>query len=213
MKMKVCNKCGVQKENEEYHKGRNSCKLCVKEYDRVKYLKNIDTYLKKSKETYYKNPEYQKKWVDSNRDKVNLTSKKWRNNNKEKHTQSVLNSRNKNIIRYNEYMVSRRNNDSLFKLSCNIRNRIGKFLSVNNINKKNKTFELVGVTPIELKEYLEKLFTVGMCWDNYGEWHIDHIIPLSFAKNEEEIYKLCHYTNLQPLWAEENLKKSNKIIN
>jgi hypothetical protein len=52
-----------------------------------------------------------------------------------------------------------------------------------------------------------------MSWDRIGkEIHIDHIIPLSSAKSEDEIYKLCHYTNLQPLWAEDNLKKSNKIL-
>jgi hypothetical protein len=53
-----------------------------------------------------------------------------------------------------------------------------------------------------------------MSWEKFGKYiHIDHIIPLSSAKTEEEIYKLCHYTNLQPLWAEDNLKKSNKLIN
>jgi hypothetical protein len=51
-----------------------------------------------------------------------------------------------------------------------------------------------------------------MSWDNYGSWHIDHIIPLSSAKNIEEISKLCHYSNLQPLWASNNLSKGNKII-
>ena len=61
-------------------------------------------------------------------------------------------------------------------------------------------------------EYLENLFTENMNWSNYGEWHIDHIMPLSPANTEEEIYNLCHYTNLQPLWGEDNLKKSNKII-
>lgn len=51
-----------------------------------------------------------------------------------------------------------------------------------------------------------------MSWGNYGDWHIDHIIPLSLAKTEEETYKLCHYTNLQPLWAKDNLTKGNKLI-
>ena len=80
--------------------------------------------------------------------------------------------------------------------------------------KNNSSLKLIGITPIELKEHLEKQFTQDMSWDNYGfyGWHIDHIIPLSSAKTEEDIYKLCHYSNLQPLWAEDNFKKSNKIL-
>ena len=52
-----------------------------------------------------------------------------------------------------------------------------------------------------------------MCWENHGEWHIDHVVPLASAKTEDEIYKLNHYSNLQPLWKIDNLKKSNKLIN
>ena len=93
-----------------------------------------------------------------------------------------------------------------------MRGRLRKYLIILNISKKNKTFEIVGCSPQFLKEHLEKQFVDGMTWENRSEWHIDHKIPLSSAKTEEELYKLCHYTNLQPLWAEENLKKSNKII-
>ena len=69
----------------------------------------------------------------------------------------------------------------------------------------------MGCTPEFLKEHLQSQFKDGMGWDNYGSWHIDHIIPLSVAKDEKEIYRLCHYTNLQPLWAIENLSKGNKV--
>mgnify|MGYP002132731409 FL=1 len=51
-----------------------------------------------------------------------------------------------------------------------------------------------------------------MTWDNYGDWHIDHIIPLNSAQTEEDLYKLCHYSNLQPLWALDNLKKGSKYV-
>jgi hypothetical protein len=51
-----------------------------------------------------------------------------------------------------------------------------------------------------------------MNWSNRNLWHIDHIIPLASAKTEEEMIKLCHYTNLQPLWAIENMSKGSKII-
>lgn len=69
-----------------------------------------------------------------------------------------------------------------------------------------------GCSPEFLKEHLERQFVEGMTWENRNEWHIDHIIPLSSAKTEDELYELCHYTNLQPLWAEDNLKKSNKVL-
>jgi hypothetical protein len=87
-------------------------------------------------------------------------------------------------------------------------------MQINNITKKNKTFDIVGCTPEFLKEHIEKQFKEGMSWDNYGfyGWHIDHIIPLSSAKTDEELYKLCHYSNLQPLWANENLSKGSKIL-
>ena len=88
-----------------------------------------------------------------------------------------------------------------------------EFLKSKNITKNNSTFNIVGCPPIFLKEHLEKQFTDGMSWENHGlyGWHIDHIIPLASAKTEEEIYKLCHYTNLQPLWSTDNWKKGAKI--
>ena len=194
---KKCSKCNIEKENCEFNKGRGSCKLCVKEYDRIKYLNNIEKYRKYSQDRYNNNPEYIKTWNKENNDKVNISSKKWRS---------------KNVDKYNQYMVNKRNSDPIFKISFNVRKRIGKFLKINNLTKNNRTFDIVGCTPEFLKEHLEFRFTNGMSWDNYGKWHIDHIIPLSSAKNEDEVYKLCHYTNLQPLWAEDNIKKSNKIL-
>ena len=62
----------------------------------------------------------------------------------------------------------------------------------------------------EAKTYIASLFQKGMSWDNYGEWHLDHIKPISLATTEEEVYKLCHYTNYQPLWAKDNIIKGAK---
>ena len=100
----------------------------------------------------------------------------------------------------------------MYNIARSVRSRIRRFLKSKNVTKRNKTFDIVGCTPQFLKEYLETQFTDGMSWDNRSEWHIDHIIPLSSVKTEDELYKLCHYKNLQPLWAEDNLKKSNKIL-
>ena len=110
-----------------------------------------------------------------------------------------------------EYVKLRRNNDPLYKLKHNLRTRIKRFFNSKNITKQNKTFDIVGCTPEFLKEHIENQFTEGMSWELMGQHiHIDHIIPLSSANTEEEVYKLCHYTNLQPLWAKDNMKKSNK---
>ena len=75
--------------------------------------------------------------------------------------------------------------------------------------KSDKTLELLGASVTFVKKYLESLFQPGMSWDNYGEWHVDHIIPCaSFDLNDPEQQKKCfHYTNLQPLWAADNIAK------
>jgi len=69
----------------------------------------------------------------------------------------------------------------------------------------------IGVDWKIAKSHIERQFEKGMSWSNYGEWHIDHIIPLASAKTEAELIKLCHYRNLQPLWAEENRRKHATI--
>lgn len=71
---------------------------------------------------------------------------------------------------------------------------------------------LLGCSVEFLKQHLEKQFKNGMSWENHGKWHIDHIIPLASAKTQEKIEYLCHYTNLQPLWAKDNQSKGAKII-
>lgn len=75
--------------------------------------------------------------------------------------------------------------------------------------KSSKTFDLLGCSFELLKEYIEQQFKDGMSWENHGKWHIHHKILLSWAKNEEELKELCKYTNLQPLWTEDNLSKKN----
>lgn len=105
------------------------------------------------------------------------------------------------------YINKKRKTDLNFKLRDILRRRIWNALK-NNI-KSTKTIVLLGCSTEFLKKYLEKKFQVGMSWENYGKWHVDHIKPCSsfgLIKSEEQ-YKCFHYTNLQPLWAVENLKK------
>lgn len=80
-------------------------------------------------------------------------------------------------------------------------------------SKEGKTNELLGYSAIQLKEHIEKQFTEGMSWDNWGEWHLDHIRPVSSFNKSEKMSIINSLDELQPLWALDNLRKSNKIIN
>ena len=70
----------------------------------------------------------------------------------------------------------------------------------------------LGCSIEDLKRYLESKFEIGMSWKNYGEWHIDHVVPLSWfnLENREQLIYACRFDNLQPLWAEDNIRKSDK---
>lgn len=119
--------------------------------------------------------------------------------------------RKQNQTKRNEQIRERRKKDPLYKLKNNLRGRTYKAFRNKGYSKDTKTKEMLGVEWEVLKQHIQKQFTKGMNWSNQGQWHIDHIIPLASARTEEQLKKLCHYTNLQPLWAKENLSKSDKI--
>jgi len=205
METKVCNKCSIKKDICEFAKDKNRydglqplCKICNKEYKSQYYLDNKEKILNKSKIFYKKNKDFIKKrvkvWGKNNEDKTKNYKKKY----VEKHRDTI-----------NERMSERKKNEPILKLKMLYRSKINKILG----SKRDKTFDLIGCSPLQLKEHLEKKFTVGMSWENHGlfGWHIDHKIPISSAKNVEELKTLCHFTNLQPLWAEDNLRKHNKM--
>ena len=81
----------------------------------------------------------------------------------------------------------------------------------NQYKKSAKSETILGCTILEFRNYIESKFTEGMSLNNHGEWHLDHIIPLASATTEEDIIRLNHYTNFQPLWAKDNLIKGCKI--
>ena len=111
-----------------------------------------------------------------------------------------------------QYEKQRKLTDPEFKLLKTLRSRLGNALSRQNASKCTKTLDLTGCSSSFLMKHLESQFKEGMHWHNHGEWHIDHIVPCSSFNllQEDEQHNCFHYTNLQPLWASENLSKSNK---
>ena len=114
-------------------------------------------------------------------------------------------------IRNRIYQKSRYNSEPLFAMMSRLRARVRIFLKSNDYTRSSTTKEIIGCEVEELKTHIESKFVNGMSWDNRGQWHIDHIVPLASAKSLDEVIKLCHYTNLQPLWAKDNLSKGCKL--
>jgi hypothetical protein len=188
--MKTCNRCKIEKPFDEFHKNNASkndglysiCKSCKKEYR--------ENNIEKLKEYYQKNKE-------KTRDRKRLYMK--------------------------EYNKERRRTNPLFKLRINISCLINDSIKLRKHRKNTKTQFILGCSFEEFKLHLESQFQPWMNWDNYGNpkdgilefnksWDIDHIIPCSSAKNEEELLKLNHYTNLRPLCSKINRHiKSGKV--
>lgn len=192
--MKICSKCLIEKDISLFYKRKE--KINSKCIDCTKEVRKIWTELNKEK---IKNQ--CKKWSENNKEKIKISIKKYKKNNKEK---------------INEYKRKQRKEQEsinpLALLKRRLRNRTGSAFKRMNWNKGG-TEKLLGANYQVVMNRIESLFTEGMNWENRNIWHIDHIIPLDSATTEEELRKLCHYENLQPLWAKDNLKKSNKIIN
>jgi hypothetical protein len=222
---KICKVCGIDKSIDEFYLRkdsidgyRNDCKECFNERAK-KYKKNNPEKIKKLKHLFF----------ERNKNDLLLKKQEYRKNNPEKYkaenkryyekTKIIQKVKKKKWITenreaYNQYFRTMKKNNPLYKLSCTVRGRINNILKIKSIKKKYKTFDVIGCSSEFLKGYIENQFTNGMNWENHGQfgWHIDHRIPLDSAKTEDEIYKLCHYTNLQPLWWEDNLHKSTKIV-
>lgn len=108
-----------------------------------------------------------------------------------------------------QYSKTRRSSDLNYKLKTYLRNRVGA--AIKCVYKSGSAVEDLGCSVEILRNHLESQFKGGMSWDNYGTWHIDHILPLSkFDLSKREDFLIaCNYKNLQPLWADENIRKSD----
>ena len=189
-----CAKCQTVKDAEEFHKGAYSCKSCKKT--------QMDSWRDR-------NQNYFEDYRENNQESRSAYNRKWFQDNKDRSRET------KRI-----YKAYQRKNNSQYRIVNSLRSRVRLCLKYKN--KIAPTLTLLGCSLEELTKHFESLFTEGMSWDNYGNpngdhsnsWHIDHIKPCSLfdLTQEEEQRKCFHYSNLQPLWGIDNMKKSNKFV-
>lgn len=156
-------------------------------------------------ETKKRKSENHKKWSEKNREHLTEYHKQWRTENVDKWRKTKR-----------DYEKKRKDTDPLYKLISNFRTAIYQVLKENSVEKNKSYFDILQYTPEELINHLEKQFKDDMTWENYGIWHVDHKLPItSFDIQEmgdEEFMKCWSLDNLQPMWGEENIRKSNKIL-
>lgn len=153
------------------------------------------------------------------RDKKNNFTKNWYKENKDNRKKYLKEYREKNYEKIKEvkrnYEKKRKSTDPIYKLIGNFRTAIYTVLKENNVTKYGHYFEILGYEPEQLINHLEIQFKDGMTWNNYGEWHIDHKLPITYFKfndvTDDEFKKCWSLENLQPMWGDENITKSNKI--
>ena len=215
--MKICLNCREEKElinftkdSSKKDKLNNYCKICNKarkdKWDSENKERTREYGIKYNKEKRVIDKEsmkeYKRQYFKTNKKIIDIKRREKYTSNKD-----IIN------IKRSENIPKRLNNT--------IGGLIRQYLKKNNFNKKSRTYQIINCSTIELKEYLESKFESWMTWENYGKyngklnygWDIDHIIPMSSANTEDEIYKLNHYTNLQPLCSKINRDiKRDKII-
>lgn len=198
---KTCVKCKITKSIADFSKCKSakdglqtSCKGCCKQYREA----NKD-----------KANEYSRQYHQANRDQINENKKQYYLDNIEEKREYNKKYRQSSKDKLNEYQRVRRATDPLFALSGRLRTRIGTPLRKNGYTKNSTTAQILGCSFEEFKKHIESLFTDGMSWENRDEWHLDHIKPVSLGSTEQEIIALNHYKNFQPLWALDNIRKSN----
>jgi hypothetical protein len=196
--MKKCKKCNKEKPLDEFDKKRAVCKPCYSEYTKE--------YREKNKERI---KEYIKEYQEKNKEKLKEYQKEYKREYREKNKERI---KERYKERTKEYQKEYFKSCPLRRLRRSIRTSIGQSITHQGYTKKSRTYEILGCDFETFKKHIQMQFKKGMNWNNYGKWHLDHIYPVSLARDKKHLIELNHYTNFQPMWASENISKSNKII-
>lgn len=225
---KSCTKCGEWKPLAEFFSDkrtkdgkRAACKVCVGADNSIRLKENADKYRPVKKAWAAANPDCvrasRKRWVEANPDRQRDLVRKWESENKD-YASKVRKEWGKNnpekIYAIRLRGRNKRKENPLHRVTDNFRSRISRHIRAGS-KFGRRTLDILGYTVDELKAHIERQFLPGMSWDNYGKWHIDHIIPLA-AHNYEtpddiDFKRAWALDNLQPLWKGDNLSKGTRL--
>jgi len=156
---------------------------------------------------------YGRAWAERNPEKVKAKNKRKYWEDPDKHKKRVSEWRSKNKKRRAELEAEKRECPK-YRMASNLGRKLRSLLSKRGSGKGGRTISFIGCGVDDLAKHLESKMADGMTWDNYGSvWHIDHIMPISSFDhgNPDHVKRCWHFTNLRPMFAEENISKSNKI--
>lgn len=224
--VKRCPRCGTEKPTSAFGKDRtradglcSGCRDCKREQLARRKAMRGDELRKKDRDYKRGNPEvnrrrrearqanldgarrYQREYLLANPDKRIA----YRKSNRERQGAERL------LEYHRAWKRKQRESNPVYRLACAARCRIGQFMRYRGFTKSLRTLEMIGCSWPAFAQHIEAKFSPGMTFENYGEWHLDHIVPLASATNDADVIRLCHYSNLQPLWAAENRRKSASL--
>lgn len=228
--MKTCSKCNKEKAITEFHKCAKTkdglqyaCKECGnafgKEWYRANKVRAKETRGHWAKDNRERHNELNRAWMERNpeyRERKNEGKKHYR----ETHVDEIREYRRKWERatdsewreKINAYRRDRNKNDVIHNMRTRLHNLTYHAFNSHGYKDRSLTASLLGCSYSELVKHIDNQFTDGMSWENRSEWHIDHIVPLASAKSKIELEQLCLYTNLQPLWAADNMAKGDRVI-
>lgn len=228
-----CRKCRNEKRRKQYNSCpeiQDKCREAARKYrlenpdsvaitKRLCRQKKIEEYKSKEREYYQRNKEkirkYGIKYRQDNNLRIRDRDNQYKRENRDRLNRAQIEYQRRTSEDRNRYSREYRKNrirkDPVFALQQLYRRRLLFDLKKKSIKKGCKSEEMLGCSWDQFKGHIESQFSAGMNWGNRGEWHIDHIVPLASAKTIDDVRRLSHYTNLQPLWAKENLSKGAKL--
>ncbi len=227
MQYKVCFKCHINKPLDEFHKHSrmadghlNKCGVCTT--DDVRKWREKKGKQEERRERYARELDLGTRTRQRSQEEISATKDPLRGKkNKQEYyklhyekLRGLANARARRDENRIPLLAKRKErywNDPTYRIRVVLSRRLG--MALKNNYKAAKTMALAGATAEIVRAHIESLFQEGMSWANYGQWHIDHVIPFAAFDMSQESHQrqVCHYTNLQPLWAKDNLRKSSKI--